>query len=275
MKYDKKEWCQIIWRVFRMKQRLADFLIIFMCGGMLGCFAANLQDWDITQFHPDFSFQIFLWLFCCGLIAWGLLTLWFIGNLIAGRFGISDPSLQKKLMKGWLIGLLIFLIGGMLMPSLTRRTHNHFARECGSFLGSQVEFGQTTLEGGKYPDLTMKEIYLQWLKYLPEQQHSMWTPDNWRKHLEFYLTTHTYRRRKDLERMPAENDFVYIYCGQGVSREDHDTIIFYEKPDMHRLGGNVRNVIYADGRYRAVFPDDWPRIDSQIKRQMKQESTER
>ncbi len=261
--------------VFRMKQRLADFLIIFMCGGMLGGFAANLLDWDITQVHPDFSFQISLWLLSSGLIAWGLLTLWLIGNLIAGRFGISDRSLQTKLMKGWLIGLLIFLLGGMLMPCVTRRTHNHFARECGSFLGSQVEFWQTTLEDGKYPDLTMKEIYLQWLKHLPERRYGVWTPDDWRKHLEFYLTTGTYRRRKDSERMPAEDDFVYVYCGQGVSREDCDAIIFYEKPDMHRLGGNVRNVIYADGRNRAVFPDEWPEIDRRIKRQMKQESMER
>lgn len=248
-----------------MKQRGANILIIVMCGGLLGGFAATLAMLDVVRFHPDLSLPISLWLLWSGLIAWGALLVWYIGNLIAGRLGFADPPLQKKLLTGFLIGLLILLLGGMLMPCVSRRSNRRFARECGATLGTQIDHWQTTLDGEKYPAGTMKEIYQQWLNHPPQRQYgAAWTRDAWRKHLEFYLTTHAYRHRHNVEQMPEEKDLVYVYCGQGLPRDDYAAILLYEKPGMHRLGGDIRNVIFAGGRYRAVPPGEWAEIDAQL-----------
>lgn len=249
------------------KAHIANIVIAVMVVGLVGGLIIAGLFLDILEFHPDFSFTPSVWLLGSGLIAWAALFFWTIGSLIAKCAGKTIPPYQIRLVVGWLVGLMILFMGGMLLPRVTRWTPRSFARGCGTHVGEYVRQWSAHIADEKYSDLSMAEIYTRWLKPLPQSERHTWTPDEWREELEYYLTVRDYRKRKDVKRMPVENDFVYVYCGKGVDLHDFEKIIFYEKPGMHRRGGNFRNIIYADGRAEAISPEKWPEVAAAIEKQ--------
>ncbi len=252
-----------------MAKKLIYCLIGVMIVGIIAGQVAERLELNRVDFHPDASWSPTAWLTLCAIAAWVVLVSWLIAEVAFHCLcGIAAPPYRQCLAEAVLGGFIGILLLGMLLPCVSYRNPRGFAYECGWFMAERVRTWQRELQSDRYPATTMAELYAAWLQNPPTDSLGKKTSlEDWHSDLELCQTMSSYRHRSNLERLPNEDELAYCYCGEGVSFNNPDTVIFYEKPGLHAKAGDIRNVIYADGRIEKVPPSDWPRIAAKIERQ--------
>ncbi len=252
-----------------MAKNVIRCLFGVIIAGILGGLIVKDLKLGRNDCHPDVFYEPEAWVFRCALVAWLVLVSWLIADVAYCRLRAVPPPPHR----GWLLGgvwgwLGVAMLIGMFLPCVSYRTPDRFVGTCGDFMREQMIAWQSELPTDRYPAATMAELYAAWLQNPPTdwsgKKRSM---ESWRSYMEECQTLSSYRHRSDFERLPNEEELAYCYCGGGVSFSDKDAIIFYEKPGLHAKAGDIRHVVYADGRVEKVPPSDWPRIAARIERQ--------